>query len=194
MSKNVLFVCAGNVFRSMSAMFAAKKMLEQLSVEEIFVDSAGIRARPEKKPIQFVIDVLANKGIDATSHLPKKLTPEMLATADVVITFDKGLQANIEAQFGFSKSVLFNEFCFNNLRREILDIQTEDIFVNPISDSKTMKPEAVRFISETIDHIVESAPNLLDRLEKSLNISLSPRQVVSDRELGERGQALGLPV
>ena len=183
MSNNILFVCAGNVFRSMSAMYATRKILEQLGFDEIIVDSAGTRARPEKKPIQFVIDTLSSKGLDASLHIPQKLTQDLLDKAGLVITFDKGLLKELEDKFNFTQAVLFNDFCFSNRQIEVLDILIQDIFFDPNSESKVMKPEAKIFIEESINHIVQSIPVFLEKLERHFGIEITNRTESRKQEL-----------
>ena len=64
---SVLFVCTLNAFRSPMA----EALLKRLHGERIFIDSCGIR--PEGGVDPFVVEVLAEVGIDISGHVPKSL-------------------------------------------------------------------------------------------------------------------------
>lgn len=76
---NVLFVCVGNQGRSVMA-------------ERLFRDAAGdahdarsAGAAPGREVHEVVVKALAEVGIDATDHVPRKLDDELTRWADVVV-------------------------------------------------------------------------------------------------------------
>ncbi len=76
---NVLFVCIGNQGRSVMA-------------ERLFARAAGGRhgtrsagSMPGTAPHPEVLDALRELGVDASDHVPHKLSDEDVAWADVVI-------------------------------------------------------------------------------------------------------------
>jgi arsenate reductase len=77
---NVLFVCVGNSGRSLMA-------------ERLFREAAGNRhearsagSDPGTAPHPQVVDALAELGIDASDHLPRRLDAELLEWADVAVS------------------------------------------------------------------------------------------------------------
>src|SRR5213082_1217932 len=79
MSK-VLFVCVANQGRSVMA-------------ERLFRRAAGARhearsagSAPGREPHPGVVEALAEVGIDASDHVPRKLDADALAWADVAVT------------------------------------------------------------------------------------------------------------
>jgi protein-tyrosine-phosphatase len=75
---NVLFVCVGNQGRSVMA-----ERLFRAAAPEHEARSAG--SSPGDVIHQGVLEALAEVGIDASDHVPRKLTDELVDWADVVI-------------------------------------------------------------------------------------------------------------
>ena len=61
----ILFVCSGNIFRSMSAEYVCKKFLVGNRVTLYDVSSAGITARPQL-PLPATTEALTSFGIDCS--------------------------------------------------------------------------------------------------------------------------------
>lgn len=76
---NVLFVCIGNQGRSVMA----ERLFREAAGGAHEARSAG--AAPGNETHPEVVDALAELGIDASDHLPRKLDDELLAWADVVV-------------------------------------------------------------------------------------------------------------
>ncbi|HCB52188.1 TPA: protein-tyrosine-phosphatase, partial [Patescibacteria group bacterium] len=53
----VLFVCTGNIFRSMSAEYIMKKYIQDHNLNEIVVSSAGTVAH-EESPLPWIVERL----------------------------------------------------------------------------------------------------------------------------------------
>lgn len=78
--KKVLFICAGNVARSQMAEAYYNALTKSKNAT-----SAGLQSHtPEKykSPIQFVIDVMEEDGIDVTDQQVKYITKDMVDDAD----------------------------------------------------------------------------------------------------------------
>ncbi|NLO97307.1 MAG: low molecular weight protein arginine phosphatase [Peptococcaceae bacterium] len=78
----LLFVCTGNTCRSPMAMGLARKYFPP----EVEIYSAGIYAWEGQRVSEQAVEALKKKGIDISSHRAKKLTKEMLAEADYILT------------------------------------------------------------------------------------------------------------
>ena len=83
-SPEVLFVCVHNAGRSQMA----AALLEHHAEGKVVVRSAGSAPAREIHPA--VITVMDELGIDLRKELPKPLTDDAVATADVVITMGCG--------------------------------------------------------------------------------------------------------
>ena len=84
----VLFVCVENGGKSPMAAV----LLRHAAGDTIGVDSAG--TQPGSVVDALSAEVLREVGVDITDHTPKALTPEMVVTADVVVTL--GREAHVE--------------------------------------------------------------------------------------------------
>ena len=153
MMQSILFVCTGNVFRSMAAEYALRTQLGQQSSYR--VESAGIEAKTKTiHPI--ITNRLIQKGSNPSAHIPQKLTKELIGRNDLIIAMGLGHREFIHKQFGL-KVPLFNEVSFG-----------EEI---PILDLHEALPhwerdidEAQAYVESVIDHIWESVPALIARL------------------------------
>lgn len=89
MIKNVLFVCTGNTCRSSMAEAMLRKMLRDNLGEQaatIRVTSAGTSAIVGAGANENAIDVMKWEGIDLHSHRASRITRELVAEADLVLT------------------------------------------------------------------------------------------------------------
>jgi arsenate reductase len=77
---NVLFVCVGNSGRSLMA----ERFLTELAGNRHHARSAG--SDPGVGPHPQVVEALREVGIDASDHVPQRITPELLAWADVAVS------------------------------------------------------------------------------------------------------------
>lgn len=80
----LLFVCTGNIFRSMSAEYLAKKYIKDNNIKWIQISSAGTVANPEN-PFSYTIERLKKYWCDASNHKQTKLTEAVLKDKDFVI-------------------------------------------------------------------------------------------------------------
>jgi len=81
----VLFVCTGNTCRSPMAQGILKKMLKDKGVGNLEVTSAGTHGLPNAPASLFAMQVASQRGIDLSRHRSRRLTPEMIEQADLVL-------------------------------------------------------------------------------------------------------------
>lgn len=151
--QSVLFVCTGNIFRSVTAEYALKA---RLGVDmSCVVSSAGIEAKP--RPLHAWIETrLRQKGADPTRHVQRQLTYEMVEAADLVIAMGRDHQAFVREQFGHDIP-LFNQICLGH-DTPILDLH------EVMPDWETDHERARAYVWSLIDVIWATAPALLSRL------------------------------
>ena len=151
--QSILFVCTGNVFRSVAAEYALRAQLGRHSSYR--VESAGIEAKP--KTIHPVIsNRLIQKGTDPSAHVPQALTKALVDRNDLIIAMGLGHREFIHKQFGLNVP-LFNEVSFGE-ETPILDLH--EALPNWERDIN----EARAYVESVIDHIWESVPALMARL------------------------------
>ena len=155
MTKSILFVCTGNVFRSMAAEYALRAQLDQPSAYH--VTSAGIEAKSQKvHPV--ILNRLRLKGTDPSAHIPQILTKELIQRSDLIIAMGLGHREFIQSKFGLN-APLFNEIAFGK-NLPILDLH------EALPNWERDIVEARAYVESVIDHIWDSIPTLMARLSQ----------------------------
>jgi protein-tyrosine phosphatase len=153
--KSILFICTGNIFRSLTAEYALKTVLGTQSV--YVVGSAGIEALPaELHPL--VRDRLLLRGADPSQHVQRKLTRELLQSVDVPVCMGFNHREFIRRQFG-QDVLLFNQICYEK-DEPVLD-------VNEAIEDWQVKPQAcLEYATSLIDYIWDAMPAFLSGLSR----------------------------
>lgn len=151
--QSVLFVCTGNIFRSVAAEYALKLRLGVNT--SCIVGSAGIGIKSQ--PVHdWVQTRLHGKGADLTRHVPRGLTHELVEAADLVVAMGRDHQNFIREQFGRNVP-LFNQICLGH-DTPILDL-------HEVMPDWEADPERARaYVCSVIDVIWATAPAILSHL------------------------------
>ena len=152
---SILFVCTGNIFRSMTADFALNKLLSSNS--QFIVSSAGTRNQPELMVRSDVAAYLQSKGLNVSNHRRRTVDQEIMDGSDIVIAMHEDHQQLLAQRFG-RQCPLFTEAC-GNAPTPLPDV--DDLFAN----GDYFTPAAIRHVKSTIDTIVELSPSLLKQLQ-----------------------------
>ncbi|MGQ0667717.1 MAG: arsenate-mycothiol transferase ArsC [Nitrospiraceae bacterium] len=157
MAQSILFVCTGNVFRSMVAMYAVRAQI--VSQHQYRIESAGIEAKPQT--IHPVIRArLLCKGADPSTHIQRTLTEELVERTDLIIAMGQDHRAFIQERFGRTVP-LFNEVSFGRLT-PILDLH------EALPDWEQDLKQARDYVESVVDQIWDAAPALVARLPQFL--------------------------
>jgi protein-tyrosine phosphatase len=155
MMQSILFVCTGNVFRSVAAEYAVRAQSGPQSCHR--VESAGIKASSQSVPL-VICHPLILKGIDPSAHIPQALTKELIDRVDFIIAMSLNHREFIQQQFGLA-APLFNEVAFGE-ETPILDLH------EALPDWERDLVQARDYVESVIDHIWKSVPALLARLSQ----------------------------
>jgi protein-tyrosine phosphatase len=154
MIRRVLFVCTGNIFRSLTADVAVGKLLAGRA--DINVSSAGTADYPhEVRP--YTREYLQSKGYDVSGHGRRTLTQAIMDESDLVVAMSTDHQAFIRERFGRQVPV-YLEVC-GEPAAWLPDI--EDV----IPDYETNTAAVEAHVRRTIDRIVELAPRMAENID-----------------------------
>jgi protein-tyrosine phosphatase len=150
----VLFVCTGNIFRSLTAEHALRHALQERA--DIHVSSAGTDDFPHVVRPN-VRDYLLSKGFDVSRHQRRTLSHAILRESHLVIAMSTDHKMLIGSRFGCSAQ-LFLQACgepaeaLPDIEEAVLDYRTNAEAVNA-------------HVRATIDRILELTPRLASRLD-----------------------------
>lgn len=151
MLKSILFVCTGNIFRSMSAEYAFKQYLTNNEITNWKVGSAWIIANPQAiNPT--TLSSLTSKGINANEHQQRKLSKELLEQYDVIVAMAENHRDFIISHFGHRPVLLFNELAIE-LASSVTDI--EDDIVDYQHHPKAVEEKIQTTVDYIFDHIAD---------------------------------------
>lgn len=149
----ILFVCTGNIFRSLTAEYALRRALGASS--GIRVGSAGTEDFPHVLK-DIVRDYLARHGFDVSAHRRRTLTSAICDESTLIVAMSDDHQRFIAERFS-RRVPLFTEVC--GLGAEPLP-DVDDV----VPDFETNLAAAIAHVHWTIDRIVELTPSLATRL------------------------------
>jgi len=152
--RQVLFVCTGNIFRSLTAEYALRQALG--ARPGILVASAGTEDRwYDVHPL--VSGHLHSRGIDVSRHRRRTLTADMLTPVVTVIAMSTDHREFIAQNFGRRDVPLFTEAC------GLEPAPLPDIH-EAVPDYASNPEASAAHIRDTIDRILELTPGLARRL------------------------------
>lgn len=152
---SILFICTGNIFRSLVAEHALKAYLGDYS--GCLVGSAGVEASPQIiHPL--VRGLLLAKGVDVTAHIQRRLTRTLLdeTTLPVAMGLD---HRDIIRQRSGREVRLFNEVSYGR-ESAILDL-------HEALPQWQEAPEAAKaYVTDIVEYIWAAIPSLVERLPR----------------------------
>lgn len=158
---SILFVCTGNIFRSLTAEYTLKAQLDPRAQIQIQVSSAGTVALPQDMHPD-VRAYLVQRGMDPSQHRQRKVSAELLHTTDLVIAMSTDHQIFLFETFQY-RAPLFNEVCYGR-SEPLLDVW------EAIPTWETNRDAARHYAFQVMEHIWTSTPCLLQNLGRYLTV------------------------
>jgi protein-tyrosine phosphatase len=153
----VLFVCTGNIFRSLTAEYALRNVLG--AGTDLIVASAGTENFPHVVS-PFVREYLFARGIDVSGHRRRTLTDHLLEKPGLVVAMSTEHRSFLAQRFNRPDVPLFTEAC--GLPSEPLPDVEE-----AVADHKTNPAAVEAHMQRIIDRIIELSPHLAQRLMRT---------------------------
>lgn len=151
----VVFVCTGNIFRSLSAEFGMRAA--DADGDYMFA-SAGTATKLRRNLRDDVLDANAAYGLDASIHESRPLTQEIVDGADLLVAMDETHQKFIRDTFN-RHAPLFLEIS-RGTPEGIPDLP--DI----IPDYKQKPAEARAYVKQAVDGIMAERAGFIENLHK----------------------------
>ena len=148
----IVFVCTGNIFRSLAAEYALRRELGP----GIAVGSAGTDDYPHVVRPN-VRDYLLAKGLDVRAHKRRTVTREILSGAELVVAMSTDHKRYLREKFGLEAPV-FLEAC-GGACEPLPDIE------EVVLDYRTNSAAVDAHVRKTIDTIIDLTPRLASRIQ-----------------------------
>jgi protein-tyrosine-phosphatase len=106
----VLFVCQGNLFRSVAAAAIFSDKLRRNADpdwQEWRVESVGTWANENLPTTPEMIAVLAKRGLDVKNHRSRMVSAEILANFALVLTMERGQKEALQIEFPFAAKRIY---------------------------------------------------------------------------------------
>ena len=92
----ILLVCTGNTCRSpMAETLLREKIRQSGKQDSIKTLSAGIAAFGEYPASDGALEIMREKGLDLDKHRSCQLVPDLINTADIILTMTEGHKTNL---------------------------------------------------------------------------------------------------
>lgn len=158
MRRRILFVCNGNIFRSMTA----EQALRVQFPDQFEAASAGVTANPQEM-LAPVKQRLIELGADPTSHRQRKFDQDILDGVDLAVAINLDHQAHFKSTYGIDVP-LFNRVCYDR-DEGLLDIGEH------FANWQDVPDQVHAYAIEMVDRIWESMPAFAANVDRWLPTS-----------------------
>ena len=159
--KSVLFVCKGNVCRSVLAEAIARKIASDQGLTNITFISGGLEVSRKNPAEEHAISVARENGLDITNHYSKPITKEMINQSDAMLGMEYNHLKAIENTFtGIGGNVMLLSLFCNGFRWGYERFNIRDPYARSVDDFR-----------HCYDHIFDSVKGLIEKLKSNNFIS-----------------------
>lgn len=143
--KSVLFVCSGNTCRSPMAEGLFNHAAERAGLKWR-ASSAGLFVMPGSQVSENSVAALSEQGIDISAHKPAQLTPELVDSADLVLTMSDTHRRIIAGMISGAADKVFTLGVYAGTAEEISD---------PFGGDKERYRNCMHEIKRCVDAVIE---------------------------------------
>lgn len=151
----VLFICTGNICRSPAAEGLLKDRLRQKGLTDWDVESAGTWTVDGRPATSHVVQLMAERKIDLTSHRSRGVDRQMIEQADLVLVMTQGHAEALRLEFPDQSEKIYLLSEMKDGRR--YDI--EDPYGGSLEEYLTCVDELEELINEGLEQIKFLAEN-----------------------------------
>ena len=145
-----MFVCTGNSCRSVMAEGLLRDFLRRKERLGVQVLSAGTSTMPGMGPTQETLDVLSEIGVDASHHLSRQLTQDLVELADAIFCMEEFHRDQILAMHPEAESKIHLLRTFRN-PTPVPDPNIPD----PIGRPKRVYETCLATVREGVERVLE---------------------------------------
>ena len=160
-TRGVIFICTGNIFRSMTAEYALRDALQHSSKTQIH--SAGL-IKPPHEIVDFVRAFLQRRGIDISGHSAKVLEKNHLKEARLAVAMDVEHRTRVQELYGV-RLPLFSTVAYGKEEPmpDVCDV---------IADWRNNEPEAKKYGEQVMQYIFDGMPGIVSHLHDARQTNL----------------------